>query len=46
LETARVLARLERVAALVSDPEGSAGYRREWRSILSGLGLDPACLRL
>jgi len=46
LETARVLARLERVATALDDPDGALTYRRDWQSILDGLDLDAASLRL
>ncbi|MDG6106218.1 tetratricopeptide repeat protein [Dactylosporangium aurantiacum] len=46
VQTARGLARLERVAAAAGDEAAAAAYRGRWRSVLGGLGLDESALHL
>jgi tetratricopeptide (TPR) repeat protein len=45
-QTARALARLERVSTAAGDEAAAAGYRRDWRAVLARLRLDDAALQL
>jgi tetratricopeptide (TPR) repeat protein len=46
VQTARGLARLERVSAAAGDQTAAAGYHGQWRAVLDGLHLDEAALQL
>ncbi|WP_327004728.1 tetratricopeptide repeat protein [Dactylosporangium sp. NBC_01737] len=46
VQTARGLARLERVSAASGDEAAAVEYHRQWRAVLTGLRLDDAALHL
>ena len=46
VETARVLARLDRSLAMLGNSAAAAEHRREWQAIITELQLDESCLRV